>query len=308
MKALNDLKIFIETAKQHSLSAAARNMDITPAAASAALKRLETEVGALLFIRSTRNIRLTQQGEQFLNYCEQAVGLMAEACSTISEGQAEFQGVIKLSMPSDCGRNILLGWIDEFMALHPKLEVRVQLSDGLADMYTQPVDVALRYGEPSDSSLVALPIAGGNTRVLCASPDYLAEHGIPETPDDLASHNCLCFALGESLYNRWRFFHHGQEVTLVVKGNRYANDGEAVRRWALAGKGIAYKSLLDAKEDLLAGRLQQIDIGRDPELAPLYLVCASRRVINPQIQALKEFLADKAENYLSATSLPELAR
>ncbi|AJR05548.1 LysR family transcriptional regulator [Photobacterium gaetbulicola] len=300
MKALNDLKIFIETAKQHSLSAAARNMDITPAAASAALKRLESEVGALLFIRSTRNLRLTQQGEQFLNYCEQAVGLMTEACSTITEGQAEFRGVIKLSMPSDCGRNIFLGWIDEFMAQHPKLEVRVQLSDGLADMYTQPVDIALRYGEPSDSSLVALPIAGGNTRILCASPGYLAEYGTPLTSEELATHNCLCFALGDSLYNRWRFFQRGQEVTLVVKGNRYASDGEAVRRWALAGKGIAYKSLLDVKEDLVAGRLMGVDIGLEPEPAPLYLVCASRRVINPQIQALKEFLADKAKHYLAS--------
>ncbi|MGR5066695.1 LysR family transcriptional regulator [Photobacterium sp. DNB22_13_2] len=298
MKALNDLKIFIETARLHSLSAAARNMDITPAAASAALKRLETEVGALLFIRSTRNLRLTQQGEQFLNYSEQAVGLMTEACSVVNEGLAEFQGVIKLSMPSDCGRNLLLGWIDEFMDLHPKLEVRVQLTDGLADMYTQPVDVALRYGEPSDSSLVALPIAGRNKRVLCASPDYLSKYGYPDSPDELAAHNCLCFALGESLYNRWRFFNHGQEQVLVVKGNRYANDGEAVRRWALAGKGVAYKSLLDAKDDLLAGRLIEIDIGRETEPAPLYLVCASRRVINPQIQALKEFLTDKAERHL----------
>ncbi|MGF1739454.1 LysR family transcriptional regulator [Photobacterium satsumensis] len=298
MKALNDLKIFIETAKQHSLSAAARNMDITPAAASAALKRLENEIGALLFIRSTRNLRLTQQGEQFLNYCEQAVGLMTEACSTITEGQTEFQGVIKLSMPSDCGRNLLLGWIDEFMELHPKLEIRVQLTDGLADMYTQPVDVALRYGQPSDSSLVALPIAGRNKRVLCASPGYLAKHGYPDSPEELTAHNCLCFALGDSLYNRWRFYHQDQEVTLVVKGNRYANDGEAVRRWALAGKGIAYKSFLDTKDDLQAGRLIEIDIGRETEPAPLYLVCASRRVINPQIQALREFLTGKAERHL----------
>ncbi|MGR5144792.1 LysR family transcriptional regulator [Photobacterium sp. DNB23_23_1] len=300
MKALNDLKIFIETARLHSLSAAARNMDITPAAASAALKRLENEVGALLFIRSTRNLRLTQHGEQFLNYCEQAVGLMTEACRVISEGQAEFQGVIKLSMPSDCGRNLLLGWIDEFMMSHPKLEVRVQLTDGLADMYTQPVDVALRYGEPSDSSLVALPIAGGNKRILCASPDYLSKYGYPDSPNELVKHNCLCFALGESLYNRWRFFHQGQEQILVVKGNRYANDGEAVRRWALAGKGIAYKSLLDAKDDLLAGRLIEIDIGRETESAPLYLVCASRRVINPQIQALREFLVGKVEKHVSS--------
>ncbi|PSU36430.1 LysR family transcriptional regulator [Photobacterium lutimaris] len=300
MKALNDLKIFIETARRHSLSAAARNMDITPAAASAALKRLENEVGALLFIRSTRNLRLTQQGEQFLNYCEQAVGLMTEACGAISEGQAEFQGVIKLSMPSDCGRNLLLGWIDEFMDLHPKLDVRIQLTDGLADMYTQPVDVALRYGEPSDSSLVALPIAGGNKRILCASPDYLSEYGYPDSPHELVKHNCLCFALGESLYNRWRFFNQGQEQILVVKGNRYANDGEAVRRWALAGKGIAYKSLLDVKDDLQQGRLLEIDIGRETEPAPLYLVCASRRVINPQIQALREFLAGKVKKHVSS--------
>ncbi|MCD6436940.1 MAG: LysR family transcriptional regulator, partial [Halomonas sp.] len=165
MRSIQDLKIFIETARQGSLSAAARQMDLSPAATSAAVKRLEAELGVPLFIRSTRHLRLTHQGETFLGHCQQALQLLDDGCQAIQKGQNVIQDVLQLSMPSDIGRNLLLGWLDEFLDLYPRIDLRIQLSDRLVNIYRQPVDIALRYGELPDSNLIAVPLAPDNRRV-----------------------------------------------------------------------------------------------------------------------------------------------
>ena len=109
----------------------------------------------------------------------------------------------------------------------------------MANVYSEPVDAAFRYGKPQDSSLVALPLAADHRRVLCAAPAYLAAHGMPDTPHALAEHQGLCFMLGEDVHDRWRFFRDGEAQTVQVSGNRVADDGDTVRRWAVAGRGIA---------------------------------------------------------------------
>ncbi len=248
MKALHDFRIFIETARLSNLSEAARNMDLTPAAVSACIKRLEADIGCSLFIRSTRRLRLTQQGELFLTSCQQALTLIDDSYSQIQNGQSELSGLLQLSMPSDTGRNILLPWLDEFMQKHPKITLRIQLSDSFADLYSQPVDVALRFGHPKDSSVVALPIARKNFRILCASPEYIDTFGEPVSPHQLKHHNCLCFSLDDALHTRWRLIKDGLEESIAVSGNLMTNDGDAVHRWARAGKGIAFKSIIDIGE------------------------------------------------------------
>ena len=158
--------------------------------------------------------------------------------------------------PSDLGRNVLLPWLDAFQAEHPGIDIRLQLADRVANVYSEPVDAAFRYGKPQDSSLVALPLAADHRRVLCAAPAYLAAHGMPDTPHALAEHQGLCFMLGEDVHDRWRFWDAaGQEVVVRVRSRNVANDGDVVRRWAVLGRGIAYKSYFDAADDLAAGRL-----------------------------------------------------
>lgn len=290
MKAFKDLELFICTAETGSLTAAAHRLDMTPAAASAALKRLEAELSVQLVIRSTRSLRLTQEGEVFLRYAEQSLQLMQEGRETVLSGRSLVQGVIQLSAPSDLGRNLLLGWLDEFQAQFPNVEIRLQLSDRLADVFRQPVDVALRYGQPADSSFIAIPVVANNRRILCAAPEYLERAGVPQTLQDLMAHNCLCFMVGEYVHDRWRFFGAEGETSISVSGNRVADDGDAVRRWVLAGQGIAYKAGLDVAKDLKAGRLVRLCETWQGELAPLNLICVDRRQLTPAVRELREFL------------------
>jgi len=293
MKALQDLSLFVCTAEAGSLSAAARRLDLTPAAASAALKRLEAELQVPLFVRSTRSLRLTPEGERFLQHCQQALQLLNDGREAIATGRDVVGGLLQISAPSDLGRQHLLGWLDAFQALHPQLRLRLQLSDRLAGLHREPVDIALRYGTPPDSSLVALPLAAHNRRVLCAAPAYLARAGAPYAPADLAQHNCLCFVLGDELHDRWRFWREGHELSVAVQGDRVSDDGDAVRRWALAGHGIAYKSALDVAEDLRAGRLVALCSEWQTEPAPLVMLCADRRQLNPAVKRLREFLQQR---------------
>ncbi|WP_297575424.1 LysR family transcriptional regulator [uncultured Deefgea sp.] len=297
MKILRELEIFIRTAEAGSLSEAARQLDLTPAATSAAIKRLEAELNTVLFVRSTRSLRLTPAGQLFLAHCQPGVQMIMNACQSLISGEATLRGVLQISLPSDLGRNIVLPWLDDFQALYPKVTLRVTISDRLADIYREQVDLALRYGSLPDSNMVALPIASNNRRVLCASPEYLAQHGTPLQLDDLVNHNCLCFMLGDDVYDRWRFDWQGQEVSIQVSGDRVSPDGDAVRRWAVAGRGIAYKSTLDVINDLESGRLVRLCPDWLGESAPLNLLCADRRQISPVIQALQQFLQQRCLIY-----------
>jgi len=291
MKALQDLDIFVRTADGGSLSAAARALDLTPAAASAALKRLEHELGAQLFVRSTRSLRLTPQGEQFLEQCRPALSTLQQAGMQLSAGEQGLRGVLKLSAPSDFGRNVLLPWLDEFQALHPQVDIRLQLSDRLANVYSDPVDAAFRYGKPPDSRLVALPLAPSNRRVLCAAPAYLDRRGAPASPQELSGHDCLCFMLGDEIHDHWRFTRGGApDLTVRVRSVNVSNDGDAVRRWALLGRGIAYKAGLDVVRDLAEGRLVALCTEWTTEATPLFLVVPSRRQLTPLVRALRDFV------------------
>ncbi|WP_283103520.1 LysR family transcriptional regulator [Shewanella chilikensis] len=290
IRALQDLKIFSETARQGNLSRVAQLLDLTPAATSAAIKRLEAQLNTVLFVRSTRSLRLTQEGEIFLQHCNEALNILDDGFQAIQRGQSLLKGKLQLSLPSDLGRNRLLPILDEFMERHPQVSIRVQISDRLTDIYRQPVDIAFRYGLPADSALIALPLCRQNDRVLCASPDYIARFGAPGSPEELAQHNCLCFMLADATHSRWHFQSTSGQITVQVKGDRVADDGELVRRWAVAGKGIAYKSRLDISEELKNGQLLQLCPEWRGEEAPLNMLCADRRQLSPLVIALREHL------------------
>jgi DNA-binding transcriptional LysR family regulator len=299
MKALLDLDIFVRTVESGSLSASARALDITPAAASASLKRLEAELQAPLFVRSTRSMRLTGEGERFLAYCRVALDALREGQAALSAERQQIRGTLQIAAPSDLGRNVLLPWLDDFRARYPEIRYRLHLSDRMADLYRQPVDIAIRYGEPADSSLIALPLAPDTRRVLCASPDYLAQHGAPQTPRDLDSHDCLRFMTGEDVHDRWRFRRGAERITVRARGGHVSNDGDIVRRWALESEGIAYKSTLDVAGDLAAGRLQALCSDWEGEPTPLLLVCADRRLLTPAVGLLRDFIRERCTALLT---------
>lgn len=293
MNALSDLEFFVRAGRAASLSEAARALGVTPAAASAAIKRLEADLGVRLMVRSTRNLRLSTEGEAFLIRCEQGLAIINSARENLMAGRDLIQGRLQLSMPSDLGRHVLLPWLQEFRQLYPKVELRLQISDRLAGIYREQVDVALRYGEPPDSNLVRLPVAPDNVRVLCASPEYVARQGAPSSPAELVRHNCLCFMLSESTHNRWSFGRGGEPVTVEVSGDIQCDDGDAVRRFALMGAGIAYKSHLDVAQDLRNGALVALCPDWTGEPAPLYFACADRSQLRPAVRRLRDFLVER---------------
>ncbi|WP_417761440.1 LysR family transcriptional regulator [Shewanella sp.] len=290
LKGLQDLQILLETARQGSLSNVARSMDMTPAAISAAIKRVEQQLGTTLFIRSTRSLRLTPQGEQYLQQCEHALTTLNNAEAQLHSQQATLQGQLQLSLPSDLGRHQFMQLLDEFLSLYPQVSLKLQVSDHLSNLYRQPLDLLIRYGVPPDSNLILLPLLADNCRVLCAAPAYLARYGEPSSPLDLDQHNCLCFMLADRLHNRWQFSRAGEVLSVEVNGDRSADDGEMVHRWALAGHGIAYKSRLDIADDLAAGRLVPLCQGWRGEAAPLNMLVPDRCQLSPLIKALQQFL------------------
>lgn len=297
MLRLDDLTVFVRTADRGSLSAAARELEISPALASVAVKRLEGELGLRLFARTTRSLRLTEEGERYLRHAREALRMLQDGHDALTEGKEALGGVLKMSMPSDLGRNMLVGWLDQFQALYPKVGYQLSVGDRVSDMYRQPVDIAIRYGRQEDSNLIALPLAPDNRRVLVASPGYVQQHGALTDLRDLARHNCLRFMLDDVIHDRWNFYGADGAPALAVhvQGDRSADDADLVRRWAVAGLGVAYKSRLDVSGDLGAGRLVVLMPQVQGEPTPLHMVCMHRSQVSATVLRLRDFLRERCE-------------
>ena len=300
MLRFDDLQLFVRTAETGSLSAAARLLDVSPAVASAALNRLEQQLQVRLLARSTRSLRLTPEGELYLVHARLALQSLEEGRQQLVGSQEGICGVLQLSAPSDLGRNTLLPWLDAFQDEHPQLQLRLLLADRVTDLFREPVDIALRYGAPEDSSLVALPVAADNRRVLCASPSYLARHGSPRSVEELHQHYCLLYMLHGRAYDRWRFQDGKREVLMNVAGDRVCDDADVTRRWAVAGRGVVYKSWLDVAEDEREGRLQVLLPNWLVEPTTLYLVCAHRAQLSKAVHLLREFVQLRCQRLLDA--------
>jgi DNA-binding transcriptional LysR family regulator len=300
MIRLDDVQIFVQTVDAGSFSEAARQLNIAPGFASSAVQRLEKELGVRLFTRSTRSMQLSDDGERYVPHARAMLDAQRQGRAALAHEGAALTGPLRLSVSSDFGRNLLLGWLDAFQHQHPGLSLHVRMSDRAVDLVRQPLDAAIRYGALSDSSLVAMPLADDNRRALCAAPSYLAKHGTPSSIDDLRQHNCLRFVWSEQLHERWRFMLPTGERTVAVTGNRISDDADAVRRWAVAGEGIIYKSRLDLTEDLRAGRLVELIPHSHGEHIPLNLVCAHRTRLTPVITQLKVFLRERCEALLAS--------
>lgn len=298
----NDLTLFVRIADCESIARAAQQLDITSAAASAALKRLEKELTVQLFIRSTRQLRITAEGERFLLHCRQALYTLEEGKASINALHGKVSGELRISAPSDLSRNILIDCMDEIMDQYPALSIHLVVSDSMADFYHDRVDIALRYGLPEDSSLIAFKLAAFE-RILCASPRYLSSFGVPSHPEDLKQHNCLIYQLKNRLFDIWSFeskvIGKNDSFKIKVSSNRSCNDGDVVRRWVVAGKGIAYKSRLDIAEDLQAGRVIRLLSNFRTPLLELNLICPTRKQVTPAVLLLRDTLRKKLNMLLS---------
>jgi DNA-binding transcriptional LysR family regulator len=293
MIRLDDVQIFVHTVDYGSFSEAARQLNIAPAHASASVQRLEKALDTRLFTRSTRSMQLSEAGERYLPHARAMIVALEQGEQALANERGALSGPLRLSAPSDFGRNLLLPWLDEFQHRHPGLSLHVRMSDRAADLIRQPLDAAVRYGTLPDSSLLAMKLVEDNRRALCAAPSYIERHGAPAKVEDLRRHNCLRYVWSEQIHERWRFTPPGGERTVAVTGNRISDDADAVRRWAIAGEGIVYKSRLDLIDDLKAGRLVELFPTEYCEPAPLHLICAHRAQLTPAINELLAFLRER---------------
>jgi DNA-binding transcriptional LysR family regulator len=226
---------------------------------------------------------------------------LQEGKASIHAVAGKVAGVLRISAPSDLGRNLLLGWLDEIMAQHPDLSINLLLSDSIADFYLDRMDLAIRYGNQSDSTMVTFKVATID-RVLCASPAYLATHGMPQQPKDLLQHNCLLFQLYNRINDLWvleRVGHPNTIEKIRVSSDRAANDGDVERCWAIAGKGIAYKSRLEVSDDLRTGRVVRVLPEYQSACIDANLMSPSRKQITPSVLLLRDMLREKFANQLA---------
>jgi DNA-binding transcriptional LysR family regulator len=276
-----------------SFSAAARQLDITPALASRAVQRLEEGLSVRLFLRSTRSMQLSEDGQRYLPHARATLQAVTSGKLALAAAREEISGLLRISAPSDIGRNVLLPWLDAFQERYPKISLHMRLSDRAADLLRLPLDAAIRYGLPSDSTLIAQPLAPDNRRALCAAPAYLERHGAPRIPDDLRKHNCLRYVWGPEVHTRWSFQTPRGLEWVSITGDRISDDADVVRRWAVAGYGLVYKSRIDLSPDLHASRLIQLFPTAYGEAASLNLVIAHRSLLTPAIQRLRDFLRER---------------
>ncbi len=288
MVRLEDLILFVRVAALSSFSDAAREAGVQPAQVSAAIKRLESSLAIRLFARSTRSLRLTPEGEAWLPYARQMLDAMYAGMQKIQTPEEAISGTLQIALPSELGRNLLLPVFQAFDERYPALRLRIFFSDQVADVFKDPVDIAFRYGMPEDASYIALPVAPDNRRVLVASPEWVARHGDLQHPDALSRVNALTFVLRGRLHDRWTFLRDGEMHSVNVSGSMMSDDAEVIRRLAVSGAGVAYKSWLDVAEDVRAGRLQVLMQGYQGESVPLNMICPHRKQLSTGVRLLYE--------------------
>ncbi|MGE8318495.1 MAG: LysR family transcriptional regulator [Comamonas sp.] len=298
---LGDMRLFVQAAAMGSLTTAGSKLGFSPAAASARLAKLERFLGVKLFHRTTRHLQLTNEGRIYLSHCMIALRAIEDGEFMLQAGQKAVRGKIRISASTDFGRSLLDDWLNDFVQEHQDIQLALILNDSFSNLHQEGVDIAIRFGRPAQSMLVARRLAP-NFRVLCASPDYLSAHGTPLTPDDLAQHKFVVLATERGLLNEYHFAKEGKFWNYTVPGDRSweVNDGEVATKWAIAGRGITRKTIWDAASSIRTGKLRivlpEFNLNEDG----VYAVRHSTEFMPPRIRALLDFLSDRFEQEASA--------
>lgn len=287
---LDNIALFLQIVEKGSLTAAGKEVGVSPTTVSERLSALEAHYGVVLLNRTTRAISLTDEGRALVEGARLVLTEVETLDSRIRLGADALSGPIRISAPVDIGRAVIAEEISQFLSENPYISVEFVLSDGYVDIVGDGVDIALRFGPVVDSTL-RIRSLGRKRRMVCAAPSYLAKHGTPEKPDDLKSHNCLVMRFGAQLDNVWRFGPNKLNQLVTVRGDRVANDGDLVRQWCLAGYGIVLKSELDVGSDIKAGNLVELLADYAPPPTPLQMLFPPSRAQPRRVRALADRLA-----------------
>lgn len=306
-----DLSAFVKVAEVNSITAAAKKLDISSSAASMAIKRLEDQLGVALFVRSTRKIRLSHEGEQYLPIAQQALDMLQQGLSLIKQERQSVNGELRMAMSSEMGRNLMRELLNKVQSENPELSLRLHVSDSRVDFYRDGVDVALRAmtkDAVKESQMYGFKVCN-IPHVICASPEYIEKYGGPLTANDLIQHNALLYKLYDQTHNTWELVKESKKIKVKVRSNRAVNDGDIVRRWCVDGMGIAKKSAIDVSEDLLSGKLERVMNQYQVPLTEMWLMLPSRNLITPAVRLvrdeLKRVIAEKRLRLINAKVISE---
>lgn len=293
-----DLDVFIKVAEVSSITGAAKKLDISSSAASMAIKRIEEQLGVALFVRSTRKIRLTVEGERYLPMAKQALSALEQGLSLVTEEAQCINGELRMATSSEMGRNLMRELLNNVMKAHPSLSVRLHVSDSRVDFYRDGVDVALRAmtkDAVKESQMYGFKVCN-IPHFVVASPKYLEEKGEPKVLNELTEHNALLYKLYDQTHNTWELIKGTEKQKVKVNSDRAVNDGDIVRRWCVDGVGIAKKSVIDVADDLLTKKLQRILTDYRIPLTEMWLMLPSRHLITPAVRLIRDELKLVIEN------------
>ena len=293
MDKFKQMESFVSVAQRGSLTAAAKAEGVAPAIMGRRLDGLEEQLGVKLLIRTTRRITLTHEGSAFLEDCQRLLADLANAEASVSAGGIKASGHLRMTAPAGFGRRHVAPLVPLFHALHPDVTVSLNLSDRVVDIAGEGFDCAVRVGDMPDSSLVSVRLAD-NRRLCVATPDYLARHGVPKQPSDLARFDCLSLSSDASQTRGWAFKlpkADGFEVVyLKPSGPLDCSDGQVLHDWCLRGWGIAWRSTWEVEAEILEGKLVSVleDFAAPPN--GIYAVFPQRKHLALRVRLWIDFL------------------
>lgn len=296
--ALKDLALFATVARVSSFAAAARGEGMSPAFVSKRIAVLEDALKVRLFHRTTRNVSLTQDGAAMLRRALQILDEVAQMSDAVASAQATPSGLLRISSSAGFGRSQLAPALSELARLHPLLHFQLELLDRTVDLIGEGFDLDIRVGGSHEPSLIARHLVR-NSRVLCASPAYLARHGTPQTLEDLSHHRCIVTRERDLPFGLWRLSGPKGIETVKVQAPLSCNNGEIVHQWGLDGHGVFLRSTWDVGEELRSGRLVRLlpDFHQPADVAAIYpqrLEGASR--LRVCVQFLKAWFAARGRD------------
>lgn len=282
------MQMFVRVVEKGGFSAAAEEARISPTMVGKHVRQLEDQLGVRLLNRTTRRQSLTEIGQLYFERCKQALLEIEAADASVKQMQLLPRGVLRVTAPATFGGQMLAAVVRTYLERYPDVELDLSLNDRVVDLVEEGFEVAIRIGALPDSSMIARPLQPYRAMV-CAAPEYLARCGTPQTPQQLANHNCLSFAHG-SRYNLWQFSQAGVRQEIEVHGNFRVNNGLALRTAALNGIGIIMQPEALLRDEVSAGRLQRLLVDYELEHRPMHIVVASNRKMTPKLKSFIEFV------------------
>ena len=287
MDRLDELEIFVTVIQHGSLAAAGRKLRRSAPAVTRAIASLEQRFGTRLVERTTRRLAPTEAG---LRLAERAHLLLHEYQSAVLDtADTQLSGLLRITCSQSLGQTVLVGAVAQYLKRHPQVAVDLQMNNRTVNLVEERIDLALRITNELDPNLIARPLSSCAS-VICASPAYLAAHGMPRHPQDLALHNCLTYSyFGKSL---WHFDHQGVKSAVAVSGNLSANESVVLMAGTVQGAGISMQPYYSAAPLLASGELIELMPEYRPQSMGIYGIYTSRRQMPATLRTMLDFLVE----------------